>query len=161
MLFHNLFAAAHLLSLCIYLRLKQKRIFVTYAKNSVPEITDLLRYWSMLGIFGGKALELLVILIIKIQCTCTSIGVSLMKNHIIFTAGWVNEVLSWKAFVPLGRLTYSAYLIHPLVMLVFYMSRNSPTYFSIYEVVSIHVISVLSIKRSFTVSSETGIIIVL
>ncbi|XP_045194786.2 uncharacterized protein LOC123550421 [Mercenaria mercenaria] len=49
--------------------------------------------------------------------------------------GWINEVLSWKAFVPLGRLTYSAYLIHPLVMLVFYMSRNTPTYFSIYEVI--------------------------
>ncbi|XP_060563326.1 nose resistant to fluoxetine protein 6-like [Ruditapes philippinarum] len=49
--------------------------------------------------------------------------------------GWVNEVLSWKAFVPLGRLTYSAYLIHPLVMIVFYMSRNTPTYFSIYEVI--------------------------
>ena len=26
-------------------------------KNNVPELTDLLRYWSKLEIFGGKALE--------------------------------------------------------------------------------------------------------
>ncbi|CAG0899050.1 unnamed protein product [Darwinula stevensoni] len=33
----------------------------------------------------------------------------------IGAGGPVNTLLSWKAFVPLGRLTYSAYLVHVLV----------------------------------------------
>ena len=28
-------------------------------------------------------------------------------------------MLSWKFFVPLSRLSYSAYLIHPIVMIYF------------------------------------------
>lgn len=31
--------------------------------------------------------------------------------------GVINYILSWKAFVPLGRLTYVAYLIHPIVQI--------------------------------------------
>ncbi|XP_071493571.1 nose resistant to fluoxetine protein 6-like [Diadema antillarum] len=30
--------------------------------------------------------------------------------------GWINDFLSWKAWLPLCRMTYSAYLFHPLVM---------------------------------------------
>ncbi|PRD25400.1 UNVERIFIED_CONTAM: nrf-6 [Trichonephila clavipes] len=29
--------------------------------------------------------------------------------------GVVNYILSWKCWIPLGRLTYAAYLIHPIV----------------------------------------------
>ncbi|GBM82866.1 Nose resistant to fluoxetine protein 6 [Araneus ventricosus] len=32
-------------------------------------------------------------------------------------AGVVNYILSWKCFIPLGRLTYCAYLIHPVVQI--------------------------------------------
>ncbi|XP_061164514.1 nose resistant to fluoxetine protein 6-like [Saccostrea echinata] len=42
--------------------------------------------------------------------------------------GYINTLLSWKAFVPLSRLTYCAYLIHPLVMYVYYLNRNFPFY---------------------------------
>lgn len=49
--------------------------------------------------------------------------------------GWINEVLSWKAFIPLGRLTYCAYLIHPIIMLNYNMSRRQLIYFNIYEVI--------------------------
>lgn len=38
--------------------------------------------------------------------------------------GFVSTILSWKAFVPLSRLTYCAYLIHPVVMAIFYGSRE-------------------------------------
>ena len=35
---------------------KQKWIVETEVKNNVPDITNLLRYWPMLEIFGGEAL---------------------------------------------------------------------------------------------------------
>ncbi|XP_048777957.2 nose resistant to fluoxetine protein 6-like isoform X2 [Ostrea edulis] len=44
--------------------------------------------------------------------------------------GYINTLLSWKAFVPLSRLTYCAYLVHPLVMYVYYLNRNFPFYLS-------------------------------
>ena len=36
-------------------------------KNDVPNITDLLRYWPMFGIFGGKAKEVCYFLYYSIQ----------------------------------------------------------------------------------------------
>ncbi|XP_064617017.1 nose resistant to fluoxetine protein 6-like [Liolophura sinensis] len=38
--------------------------------------------------------------------------------------GVINSLLSWAPFQPLGRLTYCAYLIHPLVMLYFATGRD-------------------------------------
>ncbi|CAL1275764.1 unnamed protein product [Larinioides sclopetarius] len=34
--------------------------------------------------------------------------------------GFVNTVLSWKPFIPLSRLTFMVYMIHPLIQHVFY-----------------------------------------
>ncbi|XP_064616859.1 LOW QUALITY PROTEIN: nose resistant to fluoxetine protein 6-like [Liolophura sinensis] len=42
--------------------------------------------------------------------------------------GFVNTFLSWNAFIPLSRLTYCAYLIHPLVMYYYYFSQRTPVY---------------------------------
>lgn len=39
--------------------------------------------------------------------------------------GYVSRLLSWRAIVPFSRLTYAAYIIHPVVMAVFYGSRQS------------------------------------
>lgn len=39
--------------------------------------------------------------------------------------GLVQSFLSWKAFIPLSRLTYGAYLIHPMTIIVFYQSKLS------------------------------------
>ncbi|CAE1236827.1 unnamed protein product [Acanthosepion pharaonis] len=35
--------------------------------------------------------------------------------------GFVNTILSWKAFIPLSRLTYCAYLVHPIILQSFYL----------------------------------------
>lgn len=32
--------------------------------------------------------------------------------------GWVNTLLSWKPFSPLARLTYCAYLLHPMILIM-------------------------------------------
>lgn len=38
--------------------------------------------------------------------------------------GPVNSLLSWRAVIPLSRLTYCAYLVHPLVLYTYYSSRR-------------------------------------
>ncbi|KAG1681474.1 Nose resistant to fluoxetine protein 6 [Nymphon striatum] len=58
--------------------------------------------------------------------TAWAIGVS----WVIFACvhgygGFVNTFLSWKALIPLSRLTYCAYLIHPVVMYFFYYTRHT------------------------------------
>jgi len=34
--------------------------------------------------------------------------------------GYINDILSWKAFIPLSRLTYCTYLVHPMIIYLFY-----------------------------------------
>jgi len=41
--------------------------------------------------------------------------------------GLVNSFLSWKAFIPLSRLTYATYLVHPMVIFFFYASTQVAT----------------------------------
>ncbi|XP_076343531.1 nose resistant to fluoxetine protein 6-like isoform X2 [Tachypleus tridentatus] len=49
--------------------------------------------------------------------------------------GPVNGLLSWKAFIPLGRLSYLAYLVHPLVMWYHTGQQKTNFYFSHYNMV--------------------------
>lgn len=42
------------------------------------------------------------------------------------------RLLSAKCFIPLSRLTYPAFLVHPIVMAVFYGSRQASFHFSHY-----------------------------
>lgn len=46
--------------------------------------------------------------------------------------GPVAHILSARCFVPLSRLTYPAFLIHPIVIAVFYGSRETSFHFSHY-----------------------------
>ncbi|XP_033118039.1 nose resistant to fluoxetine protein 6-like [Anneissia japonica] len=44
--------------------------------------------------------------------------------------GPVNSLLSWSAWIPLARISYCAYLLHPIIMFVFYFSLSTTVYFS-------------------------------
>ena len=58
---------------------------------------------------------------------------------IIFSfLGLVNTILSWKAFTPLSRLTYSVYLWHNIVMKLLFNSFQSPLYVTDQVLVSQH-----------------------
>lgn len=46
--------------------------------------------------------------------------------------GVVSKILSWKALVPLSRLTFCAYIIHPVLMVIFYGSREESFDYSSY-----------------------------
>ena len=44
--------------------------------------------------------------------------------------GFVQRFLSWKFFMPLSRLSYAAYLIHPIYIKVFFSIQRKPMYVS-------------------------------
>uniref|UniRef100_A0A0P5TA70 Nose resistant to fluoxetine protein n=1 Tax=Daphnia magna TaxID=35525 RepID=A0A0P5TA70_9CRUS len=45
--------------------------------------------------------------------------------------GFVNRLLSWKGFLPLGRLTYCVYLIHFDFLIIFYAALRKRFYYSL------------------------------
>ncbi|XP_071119326.1 nose resistant to fluoxetine protein 6-like [Haliotis cracherodii] len=49
--------------------------------------------------------------------------------------GFVNTLLSWRAIIPLSRLTYTGYLVHPIVMYVYYFGREQLYVFSTVDVI--------------------------
>ena len=53
--------------------------------------------------------------------------------HCFFFIGYgglIDDFLSWKAFVPLSKLTYGAYLSHIIIQFVVFYTQTSPIYFS-------------------------------
>ena len=44
--------------------------------------------------------------------------------------GPVNWVLSWQLWAPLGRLTYAAYLVHPIVLVLYQFNLLKPLHFT-------------------------------
>jgi len=38
--------------------------------------------------------------------------------------GYVDDILSWKGFIPLSRLTYCTYLVHPMVIYLYYAGSS-------------------------------------
>lgn len=45
-------------------------------------------------------------------------------------SGPVGKFLGWAPFIPLSRLTYCAYLIHPMVMFWYYFTLRTPIYYT-------------------------------
>ncbi|XP_033764329.1 nose resistant to fluoxetine protein 6-like [Pecten maximus] len=67
--------------------------------------------------------------------------------------GFVNTLLSWKAFVPLSRLSYAAYLIHLVFITVIVTKEQYPTYTSVVnQVIFFLGILVITFLSSFVVS---------
>lgn len=44
--------------------------------------------------------------------------------------GIVNWILSWNIWAPLGRLTYAAYLVHPIVLILYIFNLVTPVHFT-------------------------------
>ncbi|XP_076807348.1 nose resistant to fluoxetine protein 6-like isoform X2 [Clavelina lepadiformis] len=57
--------------------------------------------------------------------------------------GPVNTFLSWKGFIPLSRLTYCCYLLHPLVIWWFLATAETHFHFSIYFMIMIFLASLV------------------
>ncbi|KAK3086996.1 hypothetical protein FSP39_000145 [Pinctada imbricata] len=59
--------------------------------------------------------------------------------------GFINTLLSWEAFIPLARLTYCAYLIHPILMEVYVGTLRHP--------IDLTIISLSFLNIAYLVSS--------
>ena len=44
--------------------------------------------------------------------------------------GWVNELLSWKGWIPLSRLTYTSYLLHIMISELIGFNRDHRLHFN-------------------------------
>lgn len=61
---------------------------------------------------------------------------TLCKYWLCFVcAGVVNSLLSFRALFPLSRLTYCAYLLHPLVMVVTAFSMDGPLHIHNFNII--------------------------
>ena len=69
------------------------------------------------------------------------IYVIFMQNNFDFllsySVGLINKILSWGAFVPLSRLTFGAYLVHPLILEIYYNSLQAVRHYTDMSIVSI------------------------
>ena len=51
--------------------------------------------------------------------------------------GYIDKFLSWRAFIPLSRLTYGVYLIHAIILFWYYASEKTLIDMSIFQLVSL------------------------
>ena len=61
-----------------------------------------------------------------------------LKTYFFFfiDTGYSGMLLSCKAFIPLSRLTYGVYLIHPIILYWYFGSMKAIIDMSIFELVS-------------------------
>ena len=70
-----------------------------------------------------------------------------LKNFFFFIdTGYIDKLLSWKAFIPLSRLTYGVYLIHPIILYWYFGSVKAIIDMSIFELVSPSLVNVFNIS---------------
>lgn len=65
--------------------------------------------------------------------TSWSVGLAVMIYLSVSSSGVIGKFLSWSFFVPLSRLTYAAYLIHPILINLYYRSLQRGIMFSHFE----------------------------
>lgn len=76
--------------------------------------------------------------------------------------GFINKVLSWRAFVPLSRLTYLVYLVHPLLILWHTAYLKKPFYttqFFVGYVYLGHLFSAYCLSFSLSLTFESPFIL--
>ncbi|XP_070564969.1 nose resistant to fluoxetine protein 6-like [Ptychodera flava] len=70
--------------------------------------------------------------------------------------GPINSILAWKAWIPISRLTYAAYLVHPMVIFIYLQYRDRLIHATDLEEIYIFISSlVITYCASFVVSLMT------
>ena len=69
--------------------------------------------------------------------------------------GPVDKLLSWKFFMPLSRLTYTSYLVHPMVLFYTYTSRETELHIDMYSMAILYM-GELKMIMSFEAVSSSG-----
>ncbi|GBN91043.1 Nose resistant to fluoxetine protein 6, partial [Araneus ventricosus] len=74
---------------------------------------------------------------------------------VIGQGGVVNSILSWKALIPLSRITYCAYLVHPIVLTTYFNSMRALINYNAFN----HVVLYLAfLVISFAVAFVTSLL---
>ncbi|XP_062587968.1 nose resistant to fluoxetine protein 6-like [Saccostrea cucullata] len=67
--------------------------------------------------------------------------------------GVVNSILSWSGLVPLSRMSYAVYLVHPIMMMIYVFSKRSLVYIANYDIIYLFLgHTVMSFMVAFVVS---------
>lgn len=67
--------------------------------------------------------------------------------------GPINSILSWPIWAPLGRLTFGAYLVHPIIIFVYYTNLLTPLHFTDLTLIYLFIANlVVSYAVAFVVS---------
>ena len=119
----------------ILYRSKNKRINVHWILNIACWIAasaiGLIVVYGLYPYFNGSDIELWMAACYN---SLSRVAWGLCVCWVIFSClngtegGVVNSFLSLPVWVPLGRLTYSVYLIHPIILVVLSTSRRTPIY---------------------------------
>ena len=70
--------------------------------------------------------------------------------------GWVDKILSWKFWIPLSRLTYLSYLIHPVILVLMIDELRTPIYY-VNATVAVYMVS--SIVLTYGVAALLAIMV--
>jgi peptidoglycan/LPS O-acetylase OafA/YrhL len=76
--------------------------------------------------------------------------------------GFVNKILSWKAFIPLSRLTYSVYLTHAWIVWIYWGSRRdlfNLNNFSVFSLVTSIILLSYSLGAMFCLLFESPFLV--
>ncbi|XP_033118071.1 nose resistant to fluoxetine protein 6-like [Anneissia japonica] len=107
-------------------------LFVTLLGWVTATVTGLAVVYGLYGNFHGNHLSKAGTVVYITLCR---FAWAIAVAWVVFacTTGYggpVNSLLSWSAWVPLARISYCAYLLHPIIMFVFSYSLPTTVYFS-------------------------------
>ncbi|XP_074659304.1 nose resistant to fluoxetine protein 6-like [Tubulanus polymorphus] len=90
-------------------------------------------YWPVFGLHGAYNGHRMSQTMVNLYYSCHNTVFAIGLGWVIFACqngygGVVNSFLSWRGFLPLGRLSYCAYLVHPFVIMYRGLSLRTPVY---------------------------------
>ncbi|XP_074658676.1 nose resistant to fluoxetine protein 6-like [Tubulanus polymorphus] len=90
-------------------------------------------YWPVFGLHGSYNGHRMSQTMTNLYYSCHNTVFAIGLGWVIFACqngygGVVNSFLSWRGFLPLGRLSYCAYLVHPIVILYGGLTLRTPVY---------------------------------
>lgn len=121
-------------------------VFYKYPKGSI-RINGVLVFlgWTILGTTGGAVINMISSLYNGKEWPDAGYVIYQILCHLVWTSyvawvvfvchygygGWINAILSHDVWAPFSRLTYSAYLIHPILILVYISNLGTAPYLSL------------------------------
>uniref|UniRef100_A0A0N5AGU8 NRF domain-containing protein n=1 Tax=Syphacia muris TaxID=451379 RepID=A0A0N5AGU8_9BILA len=108
---------------------KKKYVAVAWILSSVFGL------WSIFGLFPyartGEISTFTYVAYVLFGRSCYSLSLAWITYACASGYGGpVNTILSWKGWIPLSRITFSAYLIHPILIQIYHFSRPHPFHFT-------------------------------